>query len=96
MFSYFDSSALVRLYHDEPGTDFLDRLLESQGGVVIASRLTLVEVESAVAIKLRTGSLDHTGAEIVRRRLRSDVANGRVRVVTQIEAEDYTTAQNLV
>jgi len=64
---YFpDTSAVARLYHEEIGSDYVESILESilnqPGSKGIVSRLSLVEMESVFAIKVRTARSAITGA----------------------------------
>jgi predicted nucleic acid-binding protein len=43
---FFDTSALVKRYYDEPGTAIVDELIESDASVVISS-LSIIETVSA-------------------------------------------------
>jgi predicted nucleic acid-binding protein len=45
---YFDSSAIVKRYVDEAGSDSVEALLADPSNVICASRLTEVEVASAI------------------------------------------------
>jgi len=47
-FFLFDTSALVKRYHIEPGSDKVDEIFESPDNVLIISELALVEVASAL------------------------------------------------
>ncbi len=52
--SYFlDTSALIKLYHQEAGTDCVDEIFSKKGNIIIVSELSSVEVYSALARKLR-------------------------------------------
>ena len=64
--SFFDTSALVKHYHAEAGTDAVDRLIGEPGAEILIARLTLVETISVFAIKVRTGEFD--AAEFARLR----------------------------
>ena len=44
---FFDTSALVKLYHTEEGTERLDALLNSEGPIIVISDLTKIEMVSA-------------------------------------------------
>jgi len=74
--SFLDTSALAKLYHEEPGSEYVERVISQPGSKGIVSRLSLVEMESvfAIAIKVRTGALNENGRSIALRRLRADVA----------------------
>lgn len=75
---FFDTSALAKLYHQEPGSEYVERILDQPGSKGIISRLSLVELESVLAIKVRTGVLDVDGQMIALRRFRADIARSRV------------------
>ena len=50
---FFDTSALIKLYHEETGTNKLDSLIESENPVIVISDLTIIEMISALAKKVR-------------------------------------------
>lgn len=57
---YVDTSVLVAAYTREPHTDIAQAWLAAQsGGALMLSTWTLVECDSAMAIKLRRGELDN-------------------------------------
>jgi len=41
---FFDSSALVKLYHPEAGTPFVDQIVNRADNVVRVARLTIAEL----------------------------------------------------
>ena len=54
--SYFlDTSALAKLYHPEIGSERMESLLQSPGARLIVSQLSLIEIQSVFATKVRTG-----------------------------------------
>jgi len=55
---FIDTSALIKLYHEEKGTDRLTRLIISENPVIVISDLTVIEMISALAKKVRTGEID--------------------------------------
>jgi hypothetical protein len=56
--AYFDTSALVKRYVAEPGSDWVNALLDSDDApLVFISHLTVVEATSAFARRAREGSL---------------------------------------
>lgn len=59
---FFDTSALVKRYHDEPGSDAVDALLERDSVVVITS-ITAVEMVSAFRRNYNRGKLTATEME---------------------------------
>jgi hypothetical protein len=54
---FFDSSALAKLYHPEVGTPTVDLIIETAENKIRISRLTVVELPSVFAIKVRTQSV---------------------------------------
>jgi uncharacterized protein with PIN domain len=53
--AFFDTSALVKCYHDEAGSLAAQAELAHPESEVYISALTEVELMSALAIKVRTG-----------------------------------------
>jgi predicted nucleic acid-binding protein len=92
---FLDTSAFAKLYHQEPGTDFVERIVGAPGSAVV-SRLSLIEIESVFAIKVRTGELDLAGQELARRRLRADISQRRIRVSPPIKDYHYWEARQLL
>lgn len=54
---FFDTSALVKRYHEESGTDRVDELIEDAGNDVIVSSLAVVETVSAFRRKVNVGDV---------------------------------------
>jgi len=95
--SYFlDTSALAKLYHKESGSEHMDRLLEQRGSQSLISHLSIVEIESVLAIKMRTGEIDEPAREIARRRFRADLAQRRLLVATPVLERHFHTARKLL
>lgn len=61
---FFDTSALVKRYHDEPGTETVDALIEGGDGVVISS-LAIVETASAFRRKYNQGHVEKESMELL-------------------------------
>ena len=55
---FFDTSAIVKRYHEESGTERVDELVENAEDDVIVSSLALVETVSAFRRKCNLGDLD--------------------------------------
>lgn len=73
-----DTSALAKLYHQEEGSDFVRTLVDSSPDTPFVTRLTLIEMESVWAIRMRTGQLLAAEREICRARFAADLARGRL------------------
>ena len=84
---FFDSSALVKLYHAEVGTPAVDQVVNAAGNHVRISRLTVAELTSAFAIKVRTQSISRDDADLFLRQFRRDVGTGRFEIFSVAESE---------
>ena len=71
---YCDSSALVKLYVEEVGSDVVERAVGS-ATTVVTSAIALVEVRSTLARALREARLTRSQFNAIRRRFLSDWAN---------------------
>ena len=54
---YFDSSALAKRYYEEIGTDFVNELCRQENIAIVISDITVAELGSAFAKKLREGNI---------------------------------------
>jgi len=93
---FFDTSALAKLYHKERGSGYMDRVLEERGSRSLISHLSIVEMESVLAIKRRTGEIDEPAMEIARRRFRADLAQQRLLVAPVLERHFHSARKLLV
>ena len=84
---FFDSSALVKLYHTEAGTPSVDQIVNAPGNLVRVSRLTVAELTSAFAIKMRTQSISREDANLFLREFRKDIVGGKLEVFSIGESE---------
>jgi uncharacterized protein len=93
--TFIDTSALVKYYHPEDGTQVVTRLLEEPATRHYLSRLSLVETVSAFAVKFRLRQIDDQGFDDLRRRFYHDIGQGRFRVVP-ITTARYQEATQLI
>ncbi len=92
---FFDSSALVKLYHPEAGTSAVDQIVNSTANLIRVSRLTIAELTSAFAIKVRTQSISRGDADAFLRQFRRDITDGKLEVFSVGEPE-FALAELLV
>jgi predicted nucleic acid-binding protein len=92
---FFDSSALGKHYHVEVGTAEVDRLLKEPGARPFISRLSLVELQSVFAGKVRTGVITEADFQLLRRRFLTDVTRRRLHVV-RMTGFHYQEAERLI
>lgn len=57
---FFDTSALVKRYCEETGTDVVDELVESQQTTVVLTSLSVIESVSAFRRKYNTGDVSRS------------------------------------
>jgi predicted nucleic-acid-binding protein len=82
MADYFlDTSALVKYYRPEDGTQAVTRFIEEPGSHHYISRLSLVETVSAFAVKYRMGHINDQGFDDLLRRFYHDIGQGRFRIM---------------
>ena len=92
---FFDSSALIKLYHPELGSQRVTAMFDEADRQIIISRLAGVEFHSALALKWRTGHLDREGSAALRIRFLNDVASGAIALVAVSEFH-YPAAERLI
>jgi uncharacterized protein len=70
--TYFDTSALVKHYHAEAGSAEVDRLWHDPTNTLFISRLSVPELVSAFAGKVRTGQISAADFIALTRRFAAD------------------------
>jgi len=86
---------LVKAYHPEVGTPIVDQIVSATDNVVRVSRLTVVELTSAFAIKVRTHAIKREDAELFLRQFQEDIVSGKLEVFSVAESE-FSMADLLV
>lgn len=76
---FFDTSAIVKYFHLEAGSATVVSLFAEAGRTVILSGLGLIEIQSAFAVKVRSGMLKQDAAQMMRSKLILDVTDGEMR-----------------
>ena len=93
--SFLDTSALVKYYHPEDGTQEVTRIIAEPDSRHAISRLSLVETVSAFAVKVRTGDIDEQGFEALRRRFYYDIGQRLFRIMP-VTTSRYQEATQLL
>jgi len=75
---FFDTSALVKRYHEEEGTPRVRDIFTEADSAIRVSTLGTVEIFSAFAIKVRSGQLTREAAQILSDGVLADVVSGRI------------------
>jgi predicted nucleic acid-binding protein len=78
---FLDTSALAKLYHQESGSQRMETLAQSPGAQLIISELSLIEIESVFATKVRTGAMAKAALDHLRGLFSADITKGRLDVV---------------
>ena len=92
---FFDTSALAKRYHPEAGTRTVDWIFQHPESKIRISRLTVVEVPSVFAIKVRTGIIDRGDADLLLRQFQEDIVSGKLEVFSVGDAE-FSPAEKLI
>jgi predicted nucleic acid-binding protein len=92
---FVDTSALAKLYHWEVGSERMEALVEAPGARLIISQLTLIEIESVFATKVRTGVIDKPTLAQLRGRFYADLARGQF-AVALLARRHFEVAEALV
>ena len=72
---FLDTSGLAKVYRNELGSDLIDRIVAEPGSQRFISRFTILEMESVLALKFRTGEIDEHSLLTARRRLEADLGS---------------------
>jgi predicted nucleic acid-binding protein len=92
---FFDTSALGKNYHSEVGTPRVEQLLREPSIRHFISRLSVIEIQSVFASKVRTGVISESDFGTLRRRFLTDVAKRRLDVV-RLSGFHYQEAERLI
>ena len=92
---FFDSSAAVKYYHAEAGTPAVAAIFAQPDRKIRISSLGFLEIQSAIAMKVRSGFLSKEAAGMHRARLLLDLAAGDIDVYA-LTAEHFATAERLI
>src|SRR5437870_4238807 len=94
--SYFaDTSALVKHFHAEPGTEVVERHLAESGSRFWISRLTCVEVISSLFVKFRTGVVAAADIATSHRMFRHEQRKRRY-LISRILMRHFRAADELI
>lgn len=92
---FLDSSAIVKLYQPEAGSQEVDRIVSEPGSVRFMSRLALVEVQRALCRRLRVHDISASELDDLRRGFYEDVLRRRIRV-KQLRDRHYRAAVRIM
>ena len=70
--NFCDTSAIIKLYHDEIGSAWMETLFDDAESAMIISELTIVEFYSAILKKVRTGEITNEAKDEAIRNFEKD------------------------
>lgn len=92
---FIDTSALVKRYRIEQGSDAVDRLFGAPDSKFVISRLGITETISAFALKVRAGELSLEDYAVCRKKFLGEVGHGLLGIV-QLLTGHYRLAEQLI
>jgi predicted nucleic acid-binding protein len=92
---FYDSSAISKHYHLEKGTDVVDGFLRAPNSQHYISRLTIIEIHSVFARKVRMRDITEIDFVRLLRLLRADIGRSLLGVVRFVDAH-YNEAERLL
>ena len=90
-----DTSALVKHYHQEEGTDVVERLFRASDRLII-SDLSIIEFYSAIGLKVRTREITAKAFVDLRKLFANDLNQGIYEVLTFGEREKNMATRLLI
>ncbi len=93
---FFDTSAIVKRYHREDGTDFIDRLFTEADAEFVISDISIIEFYSALSLKVRVGEIDEDNFMSLRKLFSQDIKRGLYEVAEFSNAEKLESTRLLL
>src|SRR5436305_12793136 len=93
--TFLDTSALGKHYHPEVGSAKVDDLLRDPSSRHFISRLSVVEIQSVFARKVRTGAITPDDFRLLRRRFLTDLTKRKFDLV-RMTGQHYQEAERLL
>jgi len=93
---FFDTSAIVKRYHREDGSDFVDRLFAEADAEFVISDISIIEFYSALSLKVRVGEIDEENFMSLRKLFSQDIKRGIYEVAEFSNAEKLESTKLLL
>jgi uncharacterized protein len=91
-----DTSALAKHYHTEVGSAEIDQLWNDSTHGLFVSRLSVLEIVSVFAGKVRAGTISVTDFEALRRRFSADLTKSKRLQAARLLVAHYQEAERLL
>jgi predicted nucleic acid-binding protein len=92
---FLDTSAFAKRYHPEVGTAAVVAIFAESKRTVRISTLTLLEIQSVFALKVRSGVITRAQAGVLRARMLFDMAADEFQVY-DLSTDHFGTAERLL
>lgn len=83
MIAFIDTSALVKLFHEEEGTDSITNLIEKNRDDLFISALSILEFTSALQRLFRAGTISEDALTTVMKAFKNELPRFKIRSVNQ-------------
>jgi uncharacterized protein len=93
---FLDTSALAKRYHAELGSAEVDRIWSNPAHDLYVSRLSVVEMTSVFAGKVRAGTIGAADMDTLRRRFLADLTKTKRLIGTRLLVAHYQDAERLL
>src|SRR5262245_46551465 len=93
---FLDTSALAKHYHPEAGSAEIDRLWDDSGHGLFVSRLTVLEIVSVFAGKVRAGAISAADLDALLRRFTADLTKTKRLIGVRLLVAHYQEAERLL
>ncbi len=92
---FFDTSALLKRYHTEAGTEIVNQIFDGPHCYVYVSSFSLLEITSALDRKNQEGLLSQDDLSVILERFWADLKSER-KAIVEIHSSHIKLARNLV
>ena len=93
---FLDTSAIVKRYHREDGSDIIDRLFAESDAEFIISDISIIEFYSALSLKVRIAEIDEENFLSLRQLFSQDIKRGLYEVAEFTNAEKLESTKLLL
>lgn len=93
---FLDTSALAKHYHAEVGSNEIERLWNDSGRGLLLSRLSVLEIVSVFAGKMRAGAISAADFALLRRRFAADLTKTKRLSAVRLLVTHFQEAERLL
>ena len=93
---FFDTSAIVKRYHREDGSDLIDTLFAESDAEFVISDISIIEFYSALSLKVRVDEIDEENFMFLRKLFSQDIKRGLYEVAEFTNAEKLESTKLLL